>query len=67
MPEIFEKARPSKNNFSTLRTSKLESPCRTTKKGEKPKFLAYRFYGILFVTQPQEACKISSGVPTGRP
>lgn len=36
-------------------------------KGEKPKFLAYRFYGILFVTQPQEACKISSGVPTGRP
>ena len=50
MPEIFEKARPSKNNFSTLRTSKLESPLSHNKKGEKPKFLAYRFYGILFVT-----------------
>lgn len=50
-----------------VRASKLAKPCRTTKKSEKPKFLAYRFYGILFVTYPQEACKISSGVPTGRP
>lgn len=37
------------------------------KKGEKPKFIAYRFYGILFVTIPQKACEISSDGPTGRP
>jgi hypothetical protein len=67
MPEIFEKARPSKNIFSALCTQKPANHCSTMKKGEKPKFLAYRFYGILFVTTPQGVCEISSDGPTGRP
>lgn len=67
MPEILKKSKIVEKLFFLPFQTKHRKPLPHNEKGEKPKPITYRIYGILFVTTLPKLCEISNGGPTGLP